>query len=432
MPAAPEPVSVDETARVFAGLTPHERIVLAVSGGSDSMALMALYGRHRSITPEAPDAVVVTVDHDLRAGSAEDAGFVVDAAERLGFSAIVRRWTGDKPGSDIQAAAREARYRILREAASEQGATAILTAHTRDDQAETFLMRLARGSGLKGLSAMPATRDLGGVELVRPLLGVGRDRLRATLHEAGIGFRDDPSNGNTRFARVRMRALMPALASEGLDAKRLADTAARLARADRAVDAMVERLAATHVEVHEGGFLSCPVAVLTEAEEEVRLRLLVAALGWVGGGVYGPRLEAAERAMARIIGDPVARMTLAGTRLVRRRDRVFVFREAGRAGLPRDHVAPGGSLVWDGRFRIALAPDAPDAVTVAPVGTAWRKLGGRGYDGRVPAAALAAVPAVYAGGDEAVAVPAFGHFADPRWAGSIATGFASPPPGRRL
>jgi tRNA(Ile)-lysidine synthase len=146
-------------------------------------------------------------------------------------------WLGPKPPTGLQEAARHARYRLLAEAAREAGAGHVLTAHTRDDQAETVLLRLARGSGLAGLAGMARASPLDGLVLVRPLLDLPKARLIATLQAAQIPFVDDASNHDPRFTRVRLRGLMPALAAEGLDSARLARLARRLARADAALEA---------------------------------------------------------------------------------------------------------------------------------------------------------------------------------------------------
>ncbi|MGX1097142.1 tRNA(Ile)-lysidine synthase [Amorphus sp. MBR-141] len=454
MPAAPDPgpsdarpIAADELGGLFAAAAGHRRVVLAVSGGSDSMALMALYRAFRNADPTAPEAVVATIDHGLRAEAADDARFVLEAAAACGFAAVTRRWEGDKPAADIQAAARAARYGLLAAVARDAGATAILTAHTLDDQAETVLLRLARGSGVKGLSAMAPVRRLaagpeggpsdqdgrraetsdGGVALVRPLLGVPRARLRATLCRDGIGWRDDPSNENDRFARVRMRRLMPALAAEGLDARRLAATAGRLARADAAIDAMVEALAATALQADAFGVLALDVAAFAAAPEEVRLRLLARMLGWAGGGDVGPRLERLERAAAAIEAGGAARFTLAGALLTLAHGRLVVCREAGRGGLADMALAPGTSGVWDGRWRVRLSDAAPEPVTVRAVGSAWRKLAPP--DWRSASAGMAVVPGIFCG-EGLVAAPAFGHFAAHEWRGAVAADFATPPPGR--
>lgn len=450
MPAAPDlrPIDADALSGLFSAVSGHRRVVLAVSGGSDSMALMALYHAFRAADPAAPEAVVATIDHGLRPDAALDARFVLEAAAAYGLPAVVRRWEGDKPAADIQAAARAERYRLLGAVAREVGASAILTAHTIDDQAETLLLRLARGSGVKGLSAMAPVRPLtswpdaddrsdgdarqgaatdGGVALVRPLLGVSRARLRATLRRDGVGWREDPSNENDRFARVRMRRLMPALAAEGLDARRLAATAGRLARADAAIDAMVEALAAAALEADAFGVLSLELAPFGAAPDEVRLRLLARMLGWAGGGDHGPRLDRLERAAAVIDGRRDARFTLAGALLTVGGGRLVVCREVGRGGLPDMRLAPGASGVWDGRWRVRLSDAAPDRVTVRAVGPAWRKLAPP--DLVAASAGMAAAPGIFCG-EGLVAAPAFGHFAAPEWRGAVAADFATPPPGR--
>src|SRR5262249_29288730 len=149
-----------------------------------------------------------------------------------------------------QQAARLARYRLLAQAAHAARAPYILTAHSLDDQAETVLIRMSRGSGLSGLAAMapmsplPANRS-SGIVLVRPLITVPKARLLATLARAGIAHADDPSNRDPRFARTRLRGIMPTLAREGLDARRLALLAQRLQRADAAIEAAVDEAAAT-------------------------------------------------------------------------------------------------------------------------------------------------------------------------------------------
>ena len=159
--------------------------------------------------------IAVTVDHGLRPGGrARGArGQASRAHARLAASdaALDRR----KPKTGLPAAAREARYRLLAQAARASGATHILTAHTRDDQAETLLMRMLRGSGIAGLSAMARETERDGVVLARPFLDVSKSQLIATLKKAKIGFADDPTNRDTGFTRPRLRALMPALADGG-------------------------------------------------------------------------------------------------------------------------------------------------------------------------------------------------------------------------
>ncbi len=244
--AETSPVSATEAKALFSDLGHLPALVLAVSGGPDSTALMVLAARWRQSLKVKPALIAVTVDHGLRAQSRGEAAAVGRLARKLGLAHRTLRWTGAKPNTGLQQAARAARYRLLADAARKLGAAHILTAHTLDDQAETVLIRMSRGSGVTGLAAMTRLSALpasgqSALKLVRPLLDIPKARLIATLRAAKIPFADDPSNRDPRFTRARLRGLMPELAREGLDARRLALLALRLKRADMAIEAVVDR-----------------------------------------------------------------------------------------------------------------------------------------------------------------------------------------------
>src|SRR4051794_37501016 len=209
------PISVQDAKRLFAEWKTVPALVLAVSGGPDSVAMMWLAARWRRAMRDGPRLVAVTIDHGLRAEAAREARDVKHLAKALDLPHRTLRWSGDKPTTGLPAAARQARYRLLAKAARAAGATHVLTAHTQDDQAETLLMRMARGSGIAGLAAMARQSRRDGVVLARPLLNVPKTRLRATLQKARIDYADDPTNRDPNFTRPRLRALMPALAAEG-------------------------------------------------------------------------------------------------------------------------------------------------------------------------------------------------------------------------
>ena len=234
------PISAKHAKHLFADWETAPAIILAVSGGPDSVALMWLAARWRGARKRGPRLIAVTVDHGLRPEAAREARLVKALARGLGLSHRTLRWTGPKPTTGLPAAARDARYRLLAKAARADGATHILTAHTRDDQAETLLMRMARGSGLAGLGAMARQSEREGVVLARPFLEISKSQLLATLAKAKLGFVVDPSNRDARFTRPRFRALMPALASEGCDSRNLARLASRLARANAALEVLVD------------------------------------------------------------------------------------------------------------------------------------------------------------------------------------------------
>ncbi|MGB6272763.1 MAG: tRNA lysidine(34) synthetase TilS, partial [Pseudolabrys sp.] len=219
-------VSASEAKALFSCLQTFPALVLAVSGGPDSTALMLLAARWRDSLDTKPKLVAVTVDHGLRKESRREALAVARLARKLKIAHRTLRWNGRKPATGLQEAARAARYRLLGDAARKAGAAHVVTAHTLDDQAETVLIRMTRGSGVTGLGAMARLAPLpsgadGAITLVRPLLDIPKSRLIATLNAAKIPYADDPSNRDPRFTRARLRTLMGALAQEGLDARRL-------------------------------------------------------------------------------------------------------------------------------------------------------------------------------------------------------------------
>lgn len=281
------PISARAAKQLFAELKSAPALVLAVSGGPDSVALMWLAARWRRSLARGPELTVVTVDHGLRPEAAREAREVKRLAAELGLVHRTLRWRDAKPKTGLPAAAREARYRLLAQAARKAGASHVLTAHTRDDQAETLLMRLLRGSGIAGLAAMARLTTRDDIVLARPLLDVPKSQLIATLKRAKVGFADDPTNRDAAFTRPRLRALLPQLAAEGGDARTLARLSARLARANAAVEVLTDG-AERFLRLRDRGdapqhdvrsFVATAFATLPE---EVRLRLLLRAIGALG------------------------------------------------------------------------------------------------------------------------------------------------------
>src|SRR5580700_9729040 len=287
------PISARQAKSLFADWKHAPGIVLAVSGGPDSIALMWLVARWRNALARGPRLIAITVDHGLRSEASREARDVKRLARTLDLPHRTLRWSGTKPKTGLPAAARAARYRLLAQAARAAGATHILTAHTRDDQAETLLMRMLRGSGIAGLAAMARESEREGVRLARPLLDVSKSRLVATLKKARIGFADDPTNRDASFTRPRLRTLMPALAAEGGDARNLARLAARLARANAAVEVLADGAERYLALRGRGASASGIDAKIFDARtfdarsfaampEEIRLRLLLRAIDRFG------------------------------------------------------------------------------------------------------------------------------------------------------
>jgi len=280
-------------------------IAVAVSGGGDSVALMHLLAAYAKAHKRKPP-IVLTVDHGLRKSSARDARQVAARAKKAGLAAHILTWDGAKPKSGIEAAAREARYRLMGDWLARHKITTLAVGHTIDDQAETFLLRLARGSGLDGLAAMrgDAPWPVAGypeLSVTRPLLGITRGDLRAWLKARGHAWLDDPMNEDEAFDRVKIRRAEKTLADLGLTAPRLAAAASHLARARVALESATEALLARATTRPKGqtGMLLAP-AILVAAPREVGLRALAAMLMTVSGQAYRPRFDALERLFDRI------------------------------------------------------------------------------------------------------------------------------------
>ncbi|WP_413989406.1 tRNA lysidine(34) synthetase TilS [Labrys okinawensis] len=299
----PDPIALDELHSLFAAFAARSHVVLAVSGGADSTAMMLLATRWQEAHP-GTRLTVVTIDHALRPESAAECTAVTGQAERLGLPCLVRHWSGPKPSSRLQESARTARYALLAEAAVEIGADAIATAHTLDDQAETVLMRLLHGSSVDGLAAMRPESMRNGLTHLRPLLAIPKARLVATLEAEGIAWTEDPSNRNSHFERVRLRHLLAEFAPLGLDSRRLALLAERAARSADALEAIAAAdFARAFRQDGTEGVLDG--SVYRAAPAEIRLRLLERAIDRIrpgeAGKPYGLRLERLET-LAQAIG----------------------------------------------------------------------------------------------------------------------------------
>jgi len=359
------------------------RLGLAVSGGGDSMALLHLAA---GVVP--PDRLAVaTVDHHLRPGSGDEAAAVAQAAAELGLAHDVLDWRGWDGQGNLQAAARTARRELLADWARRNGLDAVVLGHTQDDQAETVLMRLARGSGVDGLAAMAAHSRAQGMVWLRPLLGHARAELRDWLRAHGVRWTEDPSNDDPGYDRIRARQMLADLAGLGLTPERLAQTAAQMQAARAVLDAAADDAAQALMRAEHGDIVF-DAGELDALPLETRDRLVARALCMIASTPYRPRL----RALHAALNAPVA--TLHGCLLTRARGELRITREAQAVA---DLRAPLGSL-WDQRWSIT-APAAR-----AACGLEIRALGASGLaqcpdrtGWLLPRRSLLASPAVWDG-----------------------------------
>jgi tRNA(Ile)-lysidine synthase len=277
----PQRSAIDEAriASLLAPLAGAKGLLLAVSGGPDSTALLIMAALWAAAGGR-PRVEVATVDHGLRQEARAEAQAVGEHARRRGLKHHLIVWRGAKPKSRVQELARNARYRLLAERARKIGADHIVTAHHADDQCETVLFRLLRGSGVSGLRGMEAMTERHGVRLARPLLAVSKAELLDFCLAHGEAFAEDPTNADPRYARTRMRRLAALLADEGLEASDVARLSRRAARMEDVV-AEATRAAGKRLKLSKSKGVYAAKALFGEPDEVV-LRLLAGEIARIG------------------------------------------------------------------------------------------------------------------------------------------------------
>jgi tRNA(Ile)-lysidine synthase len=346
--------------RLLAGLSPFEKsphLAIAVSGGGDSMALILCADNWARA--QGGRVTALTVDHGLRAGSCAEASQVAHWLAARNIDHVTLTWQGEKPASGIQDAARRARYRLMEDWCHEHHVLHLMLAHTLEDQAETYLMRLRRGSGPDGLAGMSSVREMQHCRLLRPLLGVTRDDLRKVLHHAGQPWLEDPSNTDRRFQRVRTRQWLCAAEIE-LSASDVYESARRYGLARIVLERETDRLLAVTGRLHATGYAQLDRQGLTQAPEDLTLRALARALQAVGGLAYPPRRKHIERLYRAVLETQSFNVTLGRCLLQVGANSIEIIRE--RRNLPAAVVhTPGLSLNWDGRFAVTFSNPPKDA-----------------------------------------------------------------------
>jgi tRNA(Ile)-lysidine synthase len=395
------PLTVAELAALLdaiGGFEARPLVAVAVSGGPDSLALVLL--TQRWARQQGGEVWALTVDHGLRPESAEEARTVAGWLAARALPHEILAWEGDKPMSGLQEAAREARYRLLAQWCHTRGVLHLLTAHHREDQGETHLIRRRAGSGIDGLAGMSAVRELAGCRLVRPLLSVPRARLLARIDEEGQPFLRDPSNLNPAFERARLRA---AATANDDNLAEIREYGRRRINREAALDQVLARAAS----LHPAGFASVDLSVLLELEVELAERLLGRVAACVGAARYPARRERLARLRVGLAARPDRARTLGLCRFVPWRGRLLVLREPAAASAPV-RLEPGANLMWDRRFAADLAAAAPRGFWLGHLGQSGGAAACRRRTGDVPRLVHPVLPAFW---DEAglAAVPHLGY-----------------------
>lgn len=284
----------------FAKYQIDENVIAAgVSGGADSLALVIRL--HRWAQVRHKKIVALTVDHRLRAESADEAAYVAELMHRLGIEHHILVWDGEKPLKGIEEEARKARYRLLQKWCCDNNVAVLAMGHHRRDQAETFLLRLQRGSGVYGLSGILPVSRRGNLTIIRPQLDEAPEELKEYLAEQSIEWVEDPSNQCDDFMRVKIRKFLPLLAQElGISEQRLADTAAVLGRTRAYIEEQVSKIIVNQVCMFGNGLaFALSQKQAGELPQEICYRLLAQLILTTGKREYAP--EGNE--LLRLCGD---------------------------------------------------------------------------------------------------------------------------------
>jgi tRNA(Ile)-lysidine synthase len=337
------------------------KIAVAVSGGGDSLALALLLNDWAR--ENGGEITALTVDHKLRQGSTAEAQQVQALLRARGIAHEILTWEGEKPCTHIQEAARRARYALLLEYCRAHGFPLLAAAHNLEDQAETFWMRLAHGSGLDGLAGMQTAREMDGVTLIRPLLGFSRAALRRTCEAFNIQWLEDPSNENEKFLRVRLRAFESLLADEGLTPQRLAQTMQKLEEAKEALQSVTAEAFAGCVCLQDEGYAELDVEQWAATPRDIQRRVLATALAAVAPQTYPPESDALEALRLELHKAGFAGKTLAGCDIFPQKNKIFFAREEN---VVEGRIPARTGHIWDNRFMICGVANAD--VTIGAVG----------------------------------------------------------------
>ncbi len=343
-----EPALSIQPQQLFSKLAGESHVALAVSGGSDSVAMMRLVHEWAGEFSPATKLTVLTVDHGLRPEAAAEAARVATWCAELSIHHETLHWTGEKPLTGIQAKARAARYDLMTAWCAANDMRVLLTAHTRNDQAETVLMRQQRTDTAESLAGIWETTVWKGIEIFRPLLGVKRSELRDYLRQIGQTWIDDPSNLDVKYERVRVRG---ELGQDDGRMRELADIASAAGRQSRGLADAAREWNLQHLDSHPEGFGIVPRREIAKLDADVQQRALQQLIHLYGSGnrVDPHELSALSRWIA---GTSLSRRTLGGAVLAARKNAIVIGREAGRISTVPSLVPETGEMVWDDRFLV--------------------------------------------------------------------------------
>jgi tRNA(Ile)-lysidine synthase len=341
---AAKPATFFQFDTYFSSLEGFERVALAVSGGSDSTAMMHMVQQWDARRNFQTALTVLSVDHGLRAEAGKECAQVAACCKALGLPHVTLTWSGEKPVSGLQAKARQVRYDLMTEWCLAHEVPVLLTAHTVDDQAETVVMRRTRTSSLKSLAGIWPSRDWNGVRIMRPLLSARREELREFLLTQNLEWIDDPSNLDQRYERVRVRAQLDQDSSA-------ANSAAEAQQQFGIVRDKAWHWIKAHVKISDLGLVFFSRVALASVKANVADEIL-AGLLQISGVAHLPELKQRQSLLSWLQDEAGTRHTLGGVVFAKRKHQILVAREPGRISAIAVTIPTSGEVIWDGRFLV--------------------------------------------------------------------------------
>ena len=359
------PLTDSRVCGLFSSYINHDRIALAVSGGRDSMALMYLVYRWKAHLALNIEIEVLTVNHNLRKAAEDECGFVQKIAKNYGFKHKVLIWEHEHVETSIQEKARKARYQLMLDYVREENIDTILTAHTSDDNIETFIMRLAKGSGLNGLKSINEIRHEDRIQIQRPLLSLSRSLTTEILRSTGNEWVDDPTNDDESFERVKIRNNISSLSSFNISSGNLTKTIQRLARAHESISFFTDLLSQELVELNELGYADVNFDKLRNYPKEIILRVFAKALTDINGGTVS--LSSLEAVFTELIKTERCK-TLNGCQIIPQKNKYVIVRE--NRGISPVEIKINERISWDGRFDVYLKSCDNTNIVIDQIGNA--------------------------------------------------------------
>ena len=353
------------------------KLAIGVSGGSDSMTLLCCFAKWAK--QNDVDLIALTVNHNLRNEAKEETKKVAIWAKNLGIKHHILTWDGIKPTSNIQEQARKARFDLMLSFCQNNNIKYLALAHHLEDQAETFLIRLQRGSGVDGLGAITPLKTITNINIIRPLLNISCCDFKSFLESHNLSWIDDPSNNNDDYQRVKFRKIMPLLTAQGLTADVLAKTAKQMQRARVFLDNYTNQTLAENTISYQAGYIEAKPDVFIKNDDEIALRALKKIIMQVAGLEYPLRLEKLSRLAAALKDvNNFKGATLSGCQIIKIKTNegfLYQFVREFKKVAPLQTITKSGLFYWDNRFFINISYNDSKKLFLKPLGKKhWKEL----------------------------------------------------------